>query len=230
MSDETGLSALAESLKQARSATAELSAQLRKLQDGARASRSRLMSACSGGACTAAGAGGGGAGGVGASGSPAGFSRDANVSALSGAFSSSLASAMRAALSGDFTRVLQSMLGSIARAVATSVGRSAGGGLGGGLLSTLVGGGLSLLIGKLFAHRESVRVDNVVRAEVLNFPQLSSLDYASNPASRLFGARAIPRGPAFTVEVNYRGGAEDIVTARVAQKLADLNAMQGLAR
>jgi hypothetical protein len=228
MSNETNYMALADSLKQARAATSELAAQLRKLQDGARSARSRVLSACSGGVCSGDSAGAGSASGAG--GSPANIARDAGASALSGALGSGLATAMRAALSGDFTRALQSMLGSVARGLATGVGRSAGGGLGAGLLSTLVGGGLSLLLGKLFTHRDSVRVDNVVRAEVLNFPQLASLDFASNPASRLFGARAIPRGPAFSVEVSYRGGAEDIVTAKVAQKLADLNAMQGLAR
>ena len=140
----------------------------------------------------------------------------------------SVASTLARTLSGDLRRMLRSMLTSVARAVAGAAGRAVGGGLGGSLVSTLVGGGLSLLIGRLFRRRQRVRVDNVVRAEVLNFPRLSSLDLATNPASRLFGSRAMPRGPAFTVEVDYTQGAEDLVTAKVAAKLADLNVMQGV--
>ena len=183
----------------------------------------RGLSACPGGVCPASSGGGGsGGGGVGGSGGPSAGG------ALSGALSSGLGAAMRAALSGDFTRALQSMLQSIVRSIAGSVGRAAGGGVGGSLVSTLVGTGLSLLLGKLFHKRQAVQVENTVRAEVLNFPRLSSLDFAANPASRLFGARAVGRGPAFAVEVSYRGGAEELVTAKVAQRLADLNLQQGI--
>jgi hypothetical protein len=38
----------------------------------------------------------------------------------------------------------------------------------------------------------------------------------------------VARGPAFTVEVQYREGAEDMVTARVASKLLEDNAAAGL--
>ena len=67
-----------------------------------------------------------------------------------------------------------------------------------------------------------------IRAEVLNFPRLSSLDFAANPASRLFSGRAVPRGPAFVVEVSYRGGSDEIITAKVAQKLTELNMIEGV--
>jgi len=123
---------------------------------------------------------------------------------------------------------MRSLLSTLTRSLAQAAGRAVGGGLGGSLLSTLVGGGLSLLFSRLFRRRQTVKVDNVVRAEVLNFPRVSSLDFATNPASRLFGGRAVPRGPAFTVEVDYKHGAEDVVAAKVAAKLADLNALQGV--
>jgi hypothetical protein len=135
---------------------------------------------------------------------------------------------MKAALGGDFQRALQSLLGSLARSIAGGIGKAVGGGLGGSLISTLVGTGLSLLIGKLFHKRQSVQVENTVKSEVLNFPRLLGLDFATNPASRLFGERSAARGPAFTVEVNYKGGAEDIVTAKVASRLADLNLQHGV--
>jgi hypothetical protein len=186
----------------------------------------RRSSACPGGVCPApSGGGGGGTGGADGGGGAAGPSAGGSFGS---ALTSGLGAAMRAALSGDFTRALQSMLQSIVRSIASSVGRAAGGGVGGSLVSTLVGTGLSLLLGKLFHKRQAVQVENTVRAEVLNFPRLSSLDFAANPASRLFGARAVARGPAFAVEVSYRGGAEELVTAKVAQRLADLNLQQGI--
>ena len=58
--------------------------------------------------------------------------------------------------------------------------------------------------------------------------RFASLDFAANPASRLFGGRAVARGPAFKVEIAYRDGAEDRVSARVASRLADLNSFQGV--
>jgi hypothetical protein len=61
---------------------------------------------------------------------------------------------------------------------------------------------------------------------VLNFPD-ANLTLAANPG-RLFGGRAVVRGPSFTVSIDYRNGAEDVVAAKVAQKLSDLNSMQGV--
>ena len=98
----------------------------------------------------------------------------------------------------------------------------------GGLLGSLVSGGLGMLIGKLFQKKQRVSVAGTVRTEVLNFPRLSNLNLATNPASRLLGGRAAVRGPAFTVTVDYRDGAEDVVSAKVATKLSELNAMQGM--
>jgi hypothetical protein len=215
---------LTSGLKEARLAISELSAQLRRGRQSAQELRSRVFSTCSGGACTAA------AGGTGLNAGRSGMTATASgpAAALSGVMSGGVSSALRAALGGDFSRAIQSMLSSILRSVTASIGRSAGGGIGAGLLSGLLGGGLSLLLGNLLKKRERVSVDNTVRAEVLNFPQLSSLDYASNPASRLFGGRALARGPAFSVEISYKSGAEDIVTAKVAQKLSDINALQGM--
>jgi hypothetical protein len=187
---------------------------------------SRAPSACPGGVCPAGGSGAG-------TESPATGSSSGSAGGLSGlgsALSSGLGTAMKAALSGDFQRALQSLLSSLTRSIAGGIGKAVGGGLGGSLAGALVGTGLSLLIGKLFHKRQSVQVENTVRSEVLNFPSLLGLDFAANPASRLFGERAVARGPAFTVEVNYKGGAEDIVTAKVASRLMDLNLQHGIAR
>jgi hypothetical protein len=124
--------------------------------------------------------------------------------------------------------VLRNALGGVARSIGSLVSRQAGGGILGGLLGNLVGGGLGLLAGKLFQRRERVSVAGVVQTEVLNFPRLSDIGLATNPASRLFGGRAVPHGPAFTVTVDYKQGAEDVVSAKVASKLSELNAMQGM--
>jgi hypothetical protein len=231
---------LAISLKSVRDAAVQLAASLKSARDGGRAAL-RRVSYCANGMCygpadrppsAAIGATGAAAdrwgGGSGA--------RDgvAAGGATSGAFALGpiVASAIRAGMSGDIRQALQSTLQTTLRSlvsgIAQSVARGAGGGLGGSLLGSLVGGGLGLLAGKLFQRREKVQVDNVVRAEVLNFPRLTSLDFAANPASRLFGARAMARGPAFAVEVNYRNGAEDVVVAKVAQKLLDINSLHGM--
>lgn len=179
----------------------------------------RAASGCPGGVCPAGSA---------AAGNPGGSAGVAAVPGWGATLSSSLGTAIKSAVTGDLARALQSMLSSVVRSIAGAIGRSAGGGIGGGLVATLVGTGLSLLLGKLFRRRQSVQVENTVRSEVLNFPRLLSLDFASNPASRLFGSRAVARGPAFYVEVRYRDGAEDIVSAKIASHLADMNLQQGL--
>ena len=40
--------------------------------------------------------------------------------------------------------------------------------------------------------------------------------------------RALARGAAFKVEIAYRDGAEDVVSATVASRLSDLNSFQGV--
>jgi hypothetical protein len=201
---KTEFAQLTRGLEQARRETMRLTEALGRATTGAQAGSA---TSCSGGSCTGT---------------------DGATGTLARGLSTALAGAVRGALAGDLRRVLNSVLASVARSFASSIGSSAGGGLGGSLLSAVVGGGLSVLIGKLFPKRQRVQVDNTVRAEVLNFPRLASLDFAANPASRLFGGRAVARGPAFTVEVSYRDGAEDVVAAKVASKLADLNSLQGV--
>ena len=120
MANETNMQALAQSLKQVRSATAELTSQMRKLNRIGRSSSKKHAAACPGGVCAAPGGGFGGAG-RGAGQGPA-YSRS-----LQGLMST----AVRNALSGDFRRTLRSMLSSIVRGITTTAGRSAGGGLGG---------------------------------------------------------------------------------------------------
>ena len=85
-----------------------------------------------------------------------------------------------------------------------------------------------LLADRLLRKRQPVQVANEVQARVVNFPSVTDLGFALNPASRLFGGRAVPRGPAFTVELDYRSGAEDVISARVASRLLEENAAQGL--
>ncbi len=206
---------LARDLKAVRSAASELAAQLRSASQAGRELARRAGSACAGGTCGAAGAGNPGGAGL------AGGANSAGL-ALTRTLSSALGS-----LAGGLQSALRSMLAGLARTLAATVGRAAGGGIFGGLLGGLAGGGLAALISGLFQRKQRVSVDGAVRAEVLNFPRLLSLDYAVNPASRLLGGRAVARGPAFTVEVSYRGGAEDVVAAKVASRLRDLNLLQG---
>jgi len=126
----------------------------------------------------------------------------------------------------ELQKGLRGMLGQLTRGLTGSLSRSLGGG--GGLLGGLLGTGLGLLTQHLFRQRQAVRVDNEVQARIVNFPSVTDLGFALNPASRLFGGRATARGPAFTVQVDYRGGAEDIVTAKVASRLLEDNAAAGL--
>ena len=212
-----GLTQLGGELAAARRAVSELSSQLRKLQRAGRETRRRVVATCSGGTCA-----------DGAARDSAAPGRSGLTQELTTAVSRSLASAARQALSGDFTRVLRGALSSLTRGIGGLVARHSGGGLLGGLVGNLVGGGLSLLLGRLFRRQQTVRVENTVQTEVLNFPRASNLTLAANPASRLFGGRAIARGPAFTVTIDYKQGAEDVVAAKVAAKLADLNTLQGV--
>lgn len=113
---------------------------------------------------------------------------------------------------------------SLIRGLTGQLSRGLGGGAFGGVLGGLVGVGLSILAGRLLGGGRQA-LDPAPIAPLLHFPQLASLDYASNPASRLFGGRAVARGPAFRVEVAYREGAGDIVSAKVATKLGEMNGM-----
>ena len=218
MTDEQHAKGLARDLKALRSAATELASQLRSASSVGRDLARRTGSACAGGVCdsgTGDGLPGIGSTGLAGIGSSLGTALTRSLSSAMGSFTNGLQSALR------------SMLSSLARTMASTVSRAAGGGIFGGLLGGLVGGGLTSLIGSLFHRKQRVTVDNTVRAEVLNFSRLSSLDYAVNPASRLLSGRAVARGPTFTVEVEYRGGAEDVVTAKVASRLRDLNLLQG---
>lgn len=214
---DDGLKHLAEGLKATRKATTELTTTLRKIQRAEKAALRKAALACTGGQCrTDAPAPAGAQTGAAAAGQPAsGLTRN-------------LASSLSSALSGDFSRVLRNLVSNLARSIGNMIGRSMGGGLFGGVLGGVVSGGLNLLMGRLFHKKQRVVVDNTVQTEVLNFPAATNLTLAANPASRLFGGRAVVRGPAFSVSIDYRNGAEDLVTAKVAQKLADINAMQGM--
>ena len=154
---------------------------------------------------------------------------NASGAQLAATMAKGLSSALRSGMAGGLRSALRPLLSTFMRSITSALRKSVGGRLGGGLLSSLVGGGLSMLLGKLFKKRQVVKVDNTVRTEVLNFPRLSGLDLAVNPASRLFGGRALARGPAFTVSVEYKGGAEDIVAAKVAAKLSEINFNEGVA-
>jgi hypothetical protein len=192
---------------------------LRKTQRAEKAMLRKATLACPGGQCFQSAA-------------SAGAGTHLNGDALSGKLTAGVARAIGGsasrAISTAFNGVLRNLLSSLARHIGNSVSRSLGGGLFGGLLGGLLGGGLSLLAGRLFRHKQRVVVDNTVHTEVLNFPESTNLMLAANPASRLFGGRAVARGPSFTVSIDYRNGAEDLVAAKVAQKLSDLNSMQGV--
>lgn len=227
--------ALTASLRSIAQAARELSAGVSAVRQAGLLTRQRRTSAnCSDGSCSVSGSSGGGSGGGGAGGGSGGsglfaaplaaFGNAILRSSLSsmGGGSFDLGGALRQSLASS----LRSMIGGLSRSLTGALGGGAGGSLLGGLfgagLSALAGG----LLGRLFHKRQAVEPRAL--DELLNFPQLSSLDFASNPASRLFGGRAVARGPAFSVEVNYRGGAEDLVTAKVASKLLDLNSMRGI--
>jgi hypothetical protein len=208
---------LASGIRAARTATAELTRQLRKTQRAEKAILRKVALACPGGQCTRAD-----------STSRGQASAEISVNRAAAGVTRSLASSARSLLSREFARVFRNLFSSLSRSIGNLVSRSTGGGLLGGLLGGLVGGGLNLLAGRLFRRKQRVVVDNTVQTEVLNFPEATNLTLAANPASRLFGGRAVVRGPSFTVNIDYRNGAEDVVAAKVAHKLLDLNSMQGV--
>jgi hypothetical protein len=209
--NEENSKTLSESMRRLRATADELAAQMRKVSEAGQRSRT-AAAACIGGACGAAST----------------STNSSSPQRSAGSAPVIPAAAVRAAFSGDWRGALQGVMSSLIRNLTAQISRSMGGGLGSSLLTPLIGGGLSMLLGRLFRKKQQVVVDNTVKAEVLNFPRLSSLDFASNPASRLFSGRAVPRGPAFVVQVDYRGGAEDLVSAKVAARLADINFHQGI--
>ena len=93
----------------------------------------------------------------------------------------------------------------------------------GGAIGRLVG----VLINKLGTKGDDlkVRVQNVVRT----FPANLSMPLAANPASGLYGARALSTGAGFTVNVAYRDGSEDLVNVKIGSALAAENLNDGWA-
>jgi hypothetical protein len=147
------------------------------------------------------------------------------------------AAVLSVALSGDFSRALQGVLrsavGQLARGLVRQAGTPAAAGLGaigGSILSNLVGGGLSLLLGRLFGGQAGApaATQPVPLPSLVNFPQFALPGYASAPASPLLGQRAVPRSPGLSVTVEYKRGADDFVVAKVAQRLSELNSAEGV--
>jgi hypothetical protein len=208
---------LTEGLKSTRKATLELTTTLRKIQRAEKSALRKTILACTGGQCHAD-----------PSSASEAKSPGGSANTLAGSITRTVTSSLKTALSGDFARVLRNLFSNLARSIGSMISRSLGGGPLGGILGGVISGGLSLLAGRLFRRKQRVVVDNTVQTEVLNFPAATNLTLAANPASRLFGGRAVVRGPAFAISIDYRNGAEDLVTAKVAQKLSDINAMQGV--
>ncbi|MCB1186934.1 hypothetical protein KDL29_07175 [bacterium] len=206
MSSETtrvALNRLAGSLGQARASTEQLSGQLERWRDELRRGLEplRAASATSGGTSRA----------------ELRQRQAGSTRTLMAPFIAELQKSLR----GMIAKLTQGITGSLTRALG-------GGSGGGGILSGLLGAGIGLLADRLLKKRQPVQVANEVQARVVNFPSVTDLGFALNPASRLFGGRAVPRGPAFTVELDYRNGAEDVISARVASRLLEENAAQGL--
>lgn len=128
----------------------------------------------------------------------------------------------------ELQKSLRGMLAGLTRSITGSLTRSLGGSGGGGILGGVLGAGIGILADRLLRKRQPVQVANEVQARIVNFPSVTDLGFALNPASRLFGGRAVPRGPAFTVELDYRSGAEDVIAARVTSRLLEENSAQGL--
>lgn len=204
MAQETtklAISRLAGSLQQAGASTRELSGQLERWRDELRRGLEPLREAAA---------------------TSGGTSRAQLKQRQAGSTRTLLApfiTELRSSLTGLLKKLTSSITGSISRSI---------GGSGGGILGGLLGAGIGILADRLLKQRQPVQVANEVQARVVNFPSVTDLGFALNPASRLFGGRAVPRGPAFTVELDYRNGAEDVITARVASRLLEENASQGL--
>jgi hypothetical protein len=97
----------------------------------------------------------------------------------------------------------------------------------GGLLGSFAGGVIDGLVKKLFGKGKKVEVENTIKAEIVKFPTDLGLDFASNPASRLFGERAVPRGAPF-IQIEMLGDAAQLFAAKVAGQLNGMNALQGV--
>jgi len=203
---------LSGNLKAARSATLELTGQLRRVGKLMSTARQRVALACTGGSCQPQEATG---------------LRNGVTGGASLSLGRNLADGVSKTLGESVRGALRSLVKGLGKSLAGNLKQSAGGGLFGGLVGGLVGGGLDLLAGKLFPKRQKVEVENTVQANIMNFPRLSDLGFATNPASRLLGDRSVPRGPAFTVTVDYRNGAQDLIAAKVTSHLAQLNELHG---
>ncbi|MEZ5336858.1 MAG: hypothetical protein R3F46_01210 [bacterium] len=197
------LQRLAGSLQQARSSTRELSSELSRLRDELRRGLEPLRRA------------------TGVSGGTSRAELRERQAGSSRALAAPFIAELQKSLQGLLSKLVSSLSGSLSRALG-------GGSGGGGILGGLLGAGVGLLADRLFRRRQPVQVANEVQARVVNFPSVTDLGFALNPASRLFGGRAVARGPAFTVELDYRSGAEDVIAARVTSRLLEENAAEGL--
>lgn len=140
----------------------------------------------------------------------AGFSL---VGMFMGGLTAGLQAFAQAALNGDIKAATQSALQAFASSLISSVQGAFGNSPMGMLMGGLAGAGLGILFGKMF-HKKKV-VDVRVVEPVRVFPDTTSMGLSANPASALFSGRGLMTGSGTTVQIELKGEAGELLTAKV---------------
>lgn len=86
-------------------------------------------------------------------------------------------------------------------------------------------GAVGGLFGELFGKKKSIVVEKIIEP-IRVAPQSLSYGLGANPASAIFGGRAVASG-AGHITIDFKNGAQDLVTAWVTDGLLDESNMEG---
>ena len=92
-----------------------------------------------------------------------------------------------------------------------------------------IGGAIGNLLGAL--AEKFGQKGETLKTEVINpvatYPANLSMMLGANPAGAIYGNRAMSTGAAFTIQVEMKGEAGEMFTAKVVENLGLQNAMEG---
>lgn len=92
-----------------------------------------------------------------------------------------------------------------------------------------IGAGIGAVVGALIGGRHRpVVVEKIIDPVKIDTQSLSFM-FSANPSSAAFGGRLIQTGGAFSIQIGFEDGADQVLTARVASNLYNENRRDGYA-
>lgn len=120
---------------------------------------------------------------------------------------------------GDVSNMVRAKGFQLVEALGTLVDRFAPGF---GAVISAIGG----LFGGLFGKKKGIVVEKIIEP-IRVAPQSLSYGLGANPASAIFGGRAIASGAGFNINVEYKDDTGEYIVAKVTRAILDEGRMEG---